>query len=292
MRVTHAFAGALAALCLMGLGAGAALAAGEAKHPREVEWEHDGPFGMFDRGALQRGFQVYKEVCAVCHGMEHLRYRNLGEPGGPFQAVAPRDWDEKGIKPVLGVPGHGKEIIDANENPWVRAIADDYKIADLDRTSGDMVERDGRPADRLKPPFENAFKAAAALGASPPDLSVITKARANGENYLYSLLTGYVDPPAGKEPPGGATNLHYNPYFAGGWIAMARPLNEDQVTYADGTKATVDQMARDVTTFLAWAGDPKAEERKSLGLQVIAYLLLLTLLLYMAYKQVWRNEKH
>jgi ubiquinol-cytochrome c reductase cytochrome c1 subunit len=257
-----------------------AFAAGDVKHPRDVEWHHDGPFGQFDRAALQRGFQVYKEVCAVCHAMEHLRYRNLGEPGGPFAMVAPRGWDKEGIAPVFGVPGHGKEWVNAN------------KIPELDRTSGDMIERDGRPADRFKAPFENPFKAAAALGAAAPDLSVITKARANGENYVYSLLTGYKDVPEGKSPPGGATNLHYNPYFAGGWIAMARPLNEDQVTYADGTKATVDQMAKDVTTFLAWAGDPKAEERRSLGFMVLIYLLILTGFLYVAYKQVWRNEKH
>lgn len=274
------------------LAAGSAYAAGETKHPKEVEWHHDGPFGQFDRAALQRGFQVYKEVCSVCHGMDHLRYRNLGEPGGPFAMVAPRGWDKEGVTPVFGVAGHGKEWVNANDNPAVRAIADDYKIMDLDRASGDMIERDARPADRFKAPFENPFKAAAALGASPPDLSVITRARANGENYLYSLLTGYQDPPEGKTPPGGATNLHYNPYFSGGWIAMARPLNEDQVTYADGTKATVEQMAKDVTTFMAWAADPKAEERRSLGFMVLIYLLILTGFLYVAYKQVWRNEKH
>jgi ubiquinol-cytochrome c reductase cytochrome c1 subunit len=121
---------------------------------------------------------------------------------------------------------------------------------------------------------------------------VITKARANGENYVYSLLTGYKEPEHGETAPGGATNLHYNPYFPGGWIAMAQPISEDQVTYADGTKATVDQMAKDVTAFLAWAADPKQEERRSLGMMVMVYLLLLTGFLYLAYKQVWRNEKH
>lgn len=272
--------------------AGIALAAGAAKHPKDVEWHQDGPFGTFDRASLQRGFQVYKEVCSACHSMDHLRYRNLGELGGPFAAVASRNWKEEGKMPEFGVPGHGKELVDANENPYVRAIAEQYTVTEIDRQTGQEVERKARPADRIKSPYTNPFQAAATHGAAPPDLSVITKARANGPNYIYSLLTGYAEPEAGHAAPGGATNLHYNPYFAGGWIAMAQPLSEDQLTFADGTKATVEQMAHDVVTFLDWAADPKAEERRSLGFMVMIYLLILTGFLYIAYKQVWRNEKH
>lgn len=293
MRVRHFFVAAAAAVGVAFVGASPANAAGEVKHPREVEWEHNGPFGMFDRAQLQRGFQVYKQVCSACHSMDHLRYRNLGEPGGPFQAVAPRGWQDEGIKPVLGNPGHGKEIVNANDNPYVRAIAAEYTVTEIDRTTAEEVERPAIPADRFKSPYTNPFQAAALHGAAPPDLSVITRARHNGENYLFSLLTGYQDPPPGKEPPGGASNLHYNPYFPGGWIAMANPLSVDGIVqYEDGTEATVKQMAEDVTAFFAWASDPMAEQRKSLGLQVMVFLFILTLLLYIAYKQVWRNEKH
>lgn len=291
MRIRTLIAATLVAAASLTLGAPSALAAGKQKEPRQVDWHHGGPFGMFDRAALQRGFQVYKEVCSTCHTMDHLRYRNLGEPGGPFQMVAPRGWDKEGVQPVFGSPGHGKEIVNANDNPAVRAIAAQYQITEIDRQSGQEVERPGRPSDKFVSPYTNPFQPAALHGIAPPDLSVITRARKDGENYVYSLLTGY-DPNHEGEPPGGATNLHYNPYFAGGWIAMAQPFQDDQVTFADGTPATVDQMAKDVTTFLAWAADPKAEERRSLGMQVLIYLLVLTLLLYVAYKQVWRNEKH
>jgi ubiquinol-cytochrome c reductase cytochrome c1 subunit len=272
---------------------GAAFAAGEAKHPRDIQWSFEGPFGTYDRGALQRGFMVYKQVCSSCHTMEHLAYRNLGEHGGPFVAHgkwnnATSSWEDV----HLGPASHGGKTIPANDNPYVRAIAASYKITEIDRQTGQEVERDGRPADRFVSPYTNPFQAAATHGIAPPDLSVITKARANGADYVYSVLIGYKEPPEGESAPGGATNLHYNPYFSGSWISMAPPLLPDVVTFDDATPATPEQMAKDVVTFLAWAAEPKAEIRKSMGLQVIIYLLILAALLYVAYKQVWRNESH
>lgn len=291
MRFRQFIAAVLAGAALVGF-APSAFAAGEAEHPPELKWSFEGPFGKHDRAALQRGFQVYKEVCSTCHSMNHLRYRNLGEPNGPFAAVAPRNWAKEGTTPVIGVPGHGKEWVDANENPYVRAIAEQYTVTELDRTTAQDIERKARPSDRFVSPYTNPFQAAALHGVAPPDLSVITKARANGPNYVHGLLVGYKEPPAGKEPPGGASNLHYNPYFPGGWIAMPPPLSEDQVTSEDGTKATVEQMSQDLVTFLDWAADPQAESRKTLGMQVLIYLLILSALLYWSYRLVWRDQKH
>lgn len=270
-----------------------ALAAGSYKHPEGPEggWSFEGPFGSFDRAALQRGFQVYKEVCSSCHGLKMLTYRNLGEAGGPFQAVAPKRWQDDGVQPVIGEPGHGKYLVNPNDNPWVRAIAADYRVSELDAQSGDMVERPARPSDRFVYPFANeAVGRLANGGAYPPDLSVITKARHYGADYIYNLMLGYKEqPPAGVAP---VAQRYYNEYFKGGWIAMPPQLFEGRVTYADGTEATPEQMAYDVTTFLAWASDPKQEQRKQTGFVVLAYLLLLSGLLYIAYRQVWRNESH
>lgn len=269
-----------------------AFAAAEGKHPPPVDWSFDGPFGTFDQAAVQRGFQVYKEVCSACHSMRHLSYRNLGEPGGPFVANgklnrATGAWED--VK--LGPPHHGSKLVPAGDNPYVRAIAAEYKVKELDRSTGEMVERPARPADRFVSPFENVFQARAVHGVAPPDLSVITAARKNGPDYIHAVLIGYADPPPGKSAPGGAP-LNYNPYFPGGWIAMPPPLPPDRVTYADGTAATPDQMSRDVVTFLQWAYEPKQIERKRTGFAVLFYLAVLTALLYAAYRQVWRNVKH
>jgi cytochrome c1 len=269
----------------------AAQAAGSAKELKHAEWSWEGPFGHYDRAAMQRGFQVYKEVCSSCHGLKLLSYRNLGEPGGPFQAVASKKWQDRGETPELGPPGHGRYTVNPIDNPYVKAIAAGYTVTEVDSETGDDVERPARPADRFVYPYRNEAQGRAANGgAYPPDLSVIIKARHHGPNYLYSLLTGYgEEPPPGTEEVAGKT---WNPYFKGGWIAMPDQLIEDRVTYTDGTKATREQMAKDVVTFLTWAADPKLEARKSMGFQVMAYLVLLTVLLYLAYRQVWRNESH
>ncbi len=265
----------------------------EARHPHPEHWSFAGPFGTFDQGAVQRGFQVYKEVCAACHTMDHLTYRHLGEKGGPFVASgkwngAAGVWEEV----HLGPPHHGGRIVPAPENPFVRAIAESYEITEVDPTTGEEVTRKGRPADRFVSPYSNPYQAKAVHGTAPPDLSVITKARHDGANYVHAILTGYTDAPEGETAPGGATNLSYNPYFAGGWISMPPQLMPDRVTYADGTAATPDQMARDVVTFLAWASEPKQIERKKTGMMAIIYLTLLAGLLYAAYRQVWRDVKH
>ncbi len=266
-------------------------AAGYAKQPKDVEWSFSGPFGTFDRAAMQRGFQVYKEVCAACHSMKLLSYRALGEKGGPFEYV--KIGDEL------------KHFDNPNDNPVVKAIAAEQVITDGPDEVGDMFERPGRPADRFVSPFPNDNAARAANNqALPPDMSVIVKARPNGANYIYSLLTGYYEPPAGLNVPVGQ---YYNAYFPGdlkaywkgeghapkgGFISMAPPLIDDIVTYSDGTPATVEQMSKDLVTFLAWAAEPKMEERKRLGFGVMLFLGILALLLYGSYRTLWRDIKH
>jgi ubiquinol-cytochrome c reductase cytochrome c1 subunit len=266
--------------------------AAEAKHPHPQDWSFEGPFGTFDQGAVQRGFQVYKEVCASCHTMSNLTYRHLGEKGGPFVAsgkwnAASGAWEDI----HLGPPHHGRQV-PAPDNPYVRAIAESYEITEIDPTTGEEITRKARPADRFVSPYTNPYQAKAIHGVAPPDLSVITKARHDGANYVYAILTGYSAAPEGETAPGGATNLHYNPYFAGGWISMPSQLTPDRVSYSDGKAASVEQMARDVVTFLAWASEPKQVERKKTGLMVIIYLTILAGLLYAAYRQVWRDVKH
>lgn len=275
----------LALAAIAALGAAPAFAAGEAEHPHDYEFSFEGPFGEYDMGAVQRGFAVYKQVCSACHSMNHLAYRHLGEEGGPFAAYRVLNHETGEPEIVLGRPEHGGQLIPVAENPFVRAIADDVMITDIDPENGLAIERAGRVSDYFRAPFANEIAARAANGgAAPPDLSVITLARHGGADYVRSLLTGYTGEQEGA--------LYVNRYFPGQRIAMAPPLAEGVVTYDDGTAATVDQMATDVTTFLQWAADPKMETRKSLGMQVIAFLVVLAALLYLAYKQVWRNESH
>lgn len=240
-------------LSLAFLTAKVAFAASEAPKPPKQEWSFSGPLGTYDRAALQRGFQVYKEVCAACHAMNQLYYRNLEALG----------FSEAEIK----------------------AIAAENTVIDGPNDQGEMFERPARPSDRFKAPFPNDKAAAAANnGATPPDLSLITKARHGGVDYNYGVMTGYEPPPAGMQVPSG---MNYNKYFPGHMIAMPPPLSEGSVTYADGTPATVPQMARDVTTFLAWAAEPEMETRKRLGLKVLAYLLLMAGVLYAYKRKVW-----
>lgn len=232
---------------------------------KKVQWSFEGPFGTYDRAALQRGFQVYKEVCSACHSLKHVAFRNLGDPGGPGFSEA----EVKAIAASFQVP----------------AEPDDQGRTHDD--SGQRIKRPGTPADYFPSPFDNDKAARAANnGALPPDQSVIVKARKDGPDYVYSILTGY-----GMKMPAtmqlSSPTMNYNPYFSGHQIAMAPPLTEGVVTYADGTKATVDQMAQDVVTFLTWASEPKMEERKQLGFSVMIFLIVLSGLLYLAYRKVW-----
>lgn len=284
MKASRTFIAGLA--LALTLSAAPTLASTGAEHPREPSggFSFEGPFGRFDQGQLQRGYRVYKEVCASCHSMQLLSFRDLGQPGGPF-------WYERYPNP--------------NENPYVKAIAGEFEVNDIDNESGDTIKRKAVPADRFPSPYANAVAAAAANGgAPPPDLSVMAKARHGGARYIYSLLTGYRAAPAGLTI---SPTQHYNPWFPGdltsawsgdhrhvppgGVIAMPAPLtSEGQVTYDDGTKPTVDQMSQDVAAFIAWASEPKATERKSLGVSVMLYLLLFAGLTFLSYRRIWKNE--
>lgn len=234
-------------------------AAEDAKAPRQMNWPFEGPFGSFDRQAAQRGFQVYKEVCSACHSLKHLYYRNLKDLG----------FSEAEIK----------------------ELAARYTVIDGPDDSGEMFERPAIPSDAFVSPYPNEQAARASNGgAYPADLSLIVKARPDGANYLYSLLTGYSD-----EAPEGFSlteGLYYNDYFPGNQIAMPPPLaTPDLVDYSDGTNATIDQMARDVTIFLQWASEPEMEHRKSMGLKVFMFLSIFTVLFYVAKKRTWEDIK-
>jgi len=232
------------------------LQSAEMVDPIIVDWSFKGLTGTFDRASLQRGFQVYKEVCASCHSMQYLSYRNLGEPGGP-------EFSEQEVK----------------------AIAASFEIEDGPDSQGEMFTRPGKPSDKFKSPYPNVQAATAANGgAYPPDMSVLVKARKGGANYIYSVLVGYEDPPPGVTLDDG---VYYNKYMAGNKIKMPNNLMDGLVEYADGTESTVDQMAKDVTTFLAWAAEPELEERHKTGVKVIIYLVLLTILVYLSMKKIW-----
>ena len=222
----------------------------------KVNWSFKGLTGKFDRASLQRGFQVYKEVCSSCHSMQYLSYRNLGEPGGPEFSVAE-----------------------------VKAIAASVEIEDGPDEQGEMFSRPGRPSDKFKSPYPNVKASTAANGgAYPPDMSVLVKARPGGADYIYSVLMGYEDPPEGMILDDG---VYYNKFMIGQKIKMSSPLSEGIVEYADGTNASIEQMAKDVTTFLSWAAEPELEERHKTGVKVIIYLVLLTILVYLSMKKIW-----
>jgi len=233
--------------------------AAEPKLPKET-WTFAGPFGTYDRGAAQRGYQVYEEVCSRCHSLNQLHYRDLG-PNGPGGGL-----------------GYSEDE--------VKAIAAQKQVGDGPNDQGEMFQRPGRPYDKFVAPFANEQLARATLnGALPPDLSLIIKAREGGANYVVALLTGYKDP-----PPAGVKltdNMAYNEYFAGHQIGMPPPLAGDDAKYGDGTKPTLRQEAVDVATFLAWAAEPTMEERKRTGAKVIIFLLAMTLVLYATKRKVW-----
>lgn len=235
-----------------------ALAGGNQLPPKQLEWEFDGIFGKFDRRSAQRGYQVYSQVCAACHSLKLLAYRNLMELG-----FSPAE---------------------------VKAIAGQYEVKDGPNDEGEMYNRPAIPSDRFVAIYPNDNAARAANnGALPPDLSLIIKSRFDGANYVYSLLTGYTEkvPDDFKLQEG----LYYNPYFPNYQIAMAPPLNEGIIEYQDGTKASVEQMASDVVNFLQWAAEPEMEARKSMGIKVMIYLAIMTISFYLAQKIIWRNIK-
>jgi len=237
------------------LGAVPALGAGGAKAP-EQKWSFQGMFGTFDRGALRRGFQIYSEVCAACHSLNLVAYRHL-------QAVG----------------------FSADE---VKAIAAEVEIQDGPNDEGEMYQRKGKPSDHFKSPFANAHAARAANnGALPPDLSLMIKARKRGPDYLYALLTGYKE-----KPPTGVTlmeGMSYNTYFPGNQIAMAPPLAAEAVEYKDGTKPTLEQHGKDIVTFLAWTASPELEERKRMGVKVMLFLIVLTVMLFALKRKIWSD---
>ena len=240
-----------------------AIAAGTTPHPPPKHWHFQGPFGTYDRAAAQRGYQVYHEVCAACHSLSLLAYRNLMELG-------------------------------LTENQ-VKDLIKDIQVPDLN-DDGQPIERPARPSDRFKKPFPNEAAAAAANnGKAPPDLSVIIKARENGPDYVHALLTGYV--PYEKLTPEQIKEFavtkddNFNTYFPGHKIAMAPPLADDKVQYADGTKATTDQEASDIVEFLAWASEPHMEDRKRTGVRVILFLLAMAGFMYAVKRSVW-SDKH
>ena len=221
----------------------------------DQKWPFNGIFGRFDESSLQRGFQVYREVCAACHGIRHISYRDL-----------------KGI---------------GYTNDEIKVIAADYEIVDGPNDEGEMFDREALPSDKFVGPYENDKIARLANnGAYPPDLSLIVKARANGADYLYSLLNGYKDYPENFEASEG---MYYNEFYPGYQIAMPSPLMDDIVEYSDGTEATQEQIAKDVTSFLAWTAEPELEERKSLGVKTLFFLILLTIMLLGVKRKIWKD---
>jgi ubiquinol-cytochrome c reductase cytochrome b/c1 subunit len=266
------------AACLLAPTAPASAA--EVEQPPRQKWSFSGPFGLFDRGQLQRGLKVYREVCQTCHGMSMVAFRNLADPGGPGYSTA-----------------------------QASAIAAEYKIKDGPNDQGEMFERNGRPADYFPSPFANDQAARVVNnGTVPPDFSVLAKARTyergfpwflfdivtqyqeQGPDYIVALLKGYEDPPAGFPLPPGT---QYNRYFPGHAIGMPPPLTDGRVEYTDGAPATVDQYSKDVTAFMVWAAEPHMEARKRIGFQVMIFLIVLSGLLYFTKKKVWaRVHEH
>ena len=222
----------------------------------KIDWSFSGPTGKFERDSLQRGYQVYKEVCSSCHSMKYLSYRNLSQKGGPEFSLEE-----------------------------VKVIAASYEIEDGPNSEGEMFTRPGRPSDHFKNPYPNDNASIAANGgAYPPDMSVLVKARPGGSNYIYSILMGYEEKPTNFVLEEG---VYYNKYMDGKKIKMMNPLSVDLIEYTDGTNASVDQMAKDVTTFLTWAAEPHLEARHRTGTKVIIYLIILATLVYFSMKKIW-----
>lgn len=264
------------ALTLVGgiaaLGAPAFAQEHDTPQPSRQKWSFAGPFGKFDEAQLQRGFKVYREVCANCHSLDMVAFRNLGDAGALGYSAA-----------------------------QVAAVAAEYKIKDIDDL-GNPIERAGRPADHFPAPFANELAAKAAHGVAPPDMSVLAKARTyergfpwfvfdlitqyqeQGPDYIAALLKGYEEAPKEFKLPAGG---NYNKYFPGHVVAMPAPLQAGQVTFDDGAPATLDQYAKDVSAFLVWAAEPHMVARKRIGFQVMIFLIVLAGLMYFTKKKVW-----
>jgi ubiquinol-cytochrome c reductase cytochrome c1 subunit len=222
----------------------------------KTDWSFKGLFGKFDRASLQRGYQVYTEVCSSCHSMKYVSYRNLAEKGGPEFSTE-----------------------------QAKAIAASFEVIDGPNNDGDMFERPAKLSDKFVMPYENVKAAQAANGgAYPPDMSVLAKARSGGVDYIYSVLLGYQDPPSGVSLDDG---VYYNKYMYGNNIKMAQPLSDGLIEYSDGTVASEEQMAKDVATFLMWAAEPHLEARHKMGFKAILYLIILTILVYFSMKKIW-----
>ena len=222
----------------------------------ETNWSFNGIFGTFDRASLQRGYQVYQEVCAGCHSVQQLSYRNLSEEGGPEFSIEE-----------------------------AKAIASQFEIEDGPNSDGEMFMRSARLSDKFVKPYPNVEASTAANGgAYPPDMSVLAKARVGGADYIYSLLVGYEETPAGFELDDG---VYYNKYMAGNKIKMSAPISDGIVEYSDGTQTTTSQIAKDVTTFLVWASEPHLESQHRMGFKAMIYLIILITLVYMSKQKVW-----
>ena len=222
----------------------------------ETNWSFEGIFGTFDRASLQRGYQVYQEVCSGCHSVQYLSYRNLSEKGGPEFSVEE-----------------------------AKAIASQFELEDGPNSDGEMFMRSARLSDHFVKPYPNVEASTAANGgAYPPDMSVLAKARAGGADYIYSLLMGYGEPPAGFELDDG---VYYNKYMPGNKIKMSEPISDEIVEYSDGTQPTKSQIAKDVTAFLVWTSEPHLESQHKMGFKTIIYLIILITLVYMSKQKVW-----
>ena len=220
------------------------------------DWSFKGFTGKFDRASLQRGYQVYTEVCASCHSMKLLSYRNLAEEGGP-------EFSEDQVK----------------------AIASNFEVTDGPNNDGEMFTRPAKLSDKFVKPYQNIEEAKASNGGSyPPDMSVLVKARSGGPNYIYSLLLGYDEAPSDMTLDDG---VYYNSYMSGHTIQMPKPLSDGLIEYNDGTEASEEQMAKDITTFLAWAAEPHLEARHKIGFKAIIYLIILSILAYFSMKRLW-----
>ena len=295
----------IAAAAFVAAAAPAFAAGGKAKAPEHQHWHFDGPFGTYDKAALQRGYQVYETICSNCHGLELVSFRNLGQKGGPFHLD----------KCPAGFPDN-VDCSNPNDSPLVKALAAKYKfqITDGPDDSGEMFQRAPLPSDHIPGPFANEQLARLANNnALPPDLSLIVKARHHGADYVYSLLTGYEDAPSTVEI---APGQYYNPYFhgdmsqalkpeyigedghpahdievpLGGVLAMAPPLADGIIEYGDGSPQTTEQYAHDVVEFLMWAAEPKLEARKALGVMSMIYLFILAAILYWSYRKIWSDQ--
>jgi ubiquinol-cytochrome c reductase cytochrome c1 subunit len=248
----------LAAAAVFALAAPAALNAAEDVHIPKEKWSFDGVLGKFDRAQVQRGFQVYKDVCSACHGLQYVAFRNLADLG----------YSEAQIK----------------------TLAAGYEVEDGPNADGEMFKRPAKASDHLPKPFPNEQAARLANGgALPPDLSLMTKARAGGPDYVYHLMMGYEEPPAGVQMMEG---LNYNKYFPGHQIAMAKQISDGLVTYADGAPNDAASISKDVAAFLHWAAEPKLEARHSTGLRVLLFALAFAVLAYFYKRRLWKNIPH